>query len=989
MGGNNPCITLSFGLKEMSYFEEHYENVRFPIAMDGHDGLRIAQVGAVFAVVSHFTRRNESAIVAMPTGSGKTAVLMQTAFLLRAKRILVVTPSRLVRNQIAEELKTLSTLRRVGALTGDETGPSVHEIEHKVGSDEEWNDLRAYDAIVATPNSISPGLEGIPPPPEDLFDLLLVDEAHHSPAHTWNTLLAGFPGAKRALFTATPYRRDRREINGRIVYDYPVREAHQDGVFGNIEFVAVDPGDEDFDVAIAREAERVLREDRKNGLSHFLMVRTDQKKRADHLKTVYSASTSLNLQVVHSGLTYGTIKRVIANLKDKKLDGIICVAMLGEGFDFPNLKIAAIHSPHKSLGVTLQFIGRFARTNAPDVGTAKFLAVPSEIEIERARLYEEGAIWQEIVANLGEARVAEEVEIREAFDKFESPTNFEIETEDLSLYSLKPYNHVKVYQMSEEVDVEVDLEFPAPLEIVYRRVSPELSTAIYITKEIHKPRWTTLDMFAGSEYELFIIYFDLDAMLLFINASCRNDQLYEHIAERLTGTKPRILSLNKINKVLLDLQNAEFFQIGMRNRVVGNRTESYRTTMGAKASRSLNKSDGRLYHQGHVFGRAEENGNSMTIGYSSSSKVWSNTNSIIPKLVAWCKKLAGRLASSRSVLTGSGLDYIPVGEEVIEIPDGLLAADWDVDAFRNPSEVVYKCGDGTEIACQLLDLELKVFREKSGKDNILFAVLGDGLEYLINYSLTAATLFLPAADGQQEVKIIRGNQQVSLVNYFNSRPLNFYFADFSVVHGFNLIRFAGDKFISFDSKHISVVDWDAANVDITIEYGQVPNGKTCIQDYIKQELAASDADIVFYDHGSGEIADFVTFKRTSDEVFVRLYHCKGAGGSSTGERVDDVYEVCGQAVKSINWLDNQTLLDRITYRERARRGASRFIKGDKTLLKDIINSARTLPTKYDVVVVQPGLAQSKLSEKTASLFAAANDYIIKAPCEGLRVIASA
>lgn len=43
---------------------------------------------------------------------------------------------------------------------------------------------------------------------------------------------------------------------------------------------------------------------------------------------------------------------------------MICVDMLGEGFDFPNLKIAAIHEPHKSLASTLQFIGRFARTNA-------------------------------------------------------------------------------------------------------------------------------------------------------------------------------------------------------------------------------------------------------------------------------------------------------------------------------------------------------------------------------------------------------------------------------------------------------------------------------------------------------------------------------------------------------------------------------------------------------------------------------------------------
>lgn len=635
--------TVSLALKEMSYFEDHYNNIRFPIAADGIDGLRTAQRGAIYAVASHFTIRRESAIVVMPTGSGKTAVLMQIAFLERAKRVLVITPSRLVRNQVAEEFKTLSTLRHIGAVDGDGAGPDVYEVESKIGTDEEWNDLRAYDVVVATPNSVSPGLEGVPPPPEDLFDLLLVDEAHHSAAHTWNTLLAGFPKAKKALFTATPFRRDRREIEGKIVYNYPLREAHQDKVFGNIEFVAVDPAGGNPDVAIAREAERVLKEDRKSGLNHFLMVRTDQKTRADQLKDVYSANTSLNLQVVHSGLTYSTIKRVIARLKNKELDGIICVAMLGEGFDFPNLKIAAIHSPHKSLEVTLQFIGRFARTTAPDIGAAKFLAVPADIEIERARLYEEGAIWQEIIANLGEGRVAEEVYIRETFEKFEPPTTVELETEDLSLYSLRPYRHVKIYQMANDVDVEVEFEFPEQFTVVFRQVSAELSAAVYITEEVQKPRWTTLDMFASSEYHLFIIYFDRPTKLLFINASCRNDMLYEYIAEQLAGTKPRLLSLSKINKVLIDLENAEFFQVGMRNRVLGSRSESYRTIMGSKADRNISKSDGRLFHRGHVFGRAEESGSAITIGYSSSSKVWSNTSSLIPKLIDWCKKLADRL----------------------------------------------------------------------------------------------------------------------------------------------------------------------------------------------------------------------------------------------------------------------------------------------------------------------------------------------------------
>ena len=36
--------------------------------------------------------------------------------------------------------------------------------------------------------------------------------------------------------------------------------------------------------------------------------------------------------------------------------------MLGEGFDLPEMKIAAIHDAKQSLPVTLQFIGRFTRT---------------------------------------------------------------------------------------------------------------------------------------------------------------------------------------------------------------------------------------------------------------------------------------------------------------------------------------------------------------------------------------------------------------------------------------------------------------------------------------------------------------------------------------------------------------------------------------------------------------------------------------------------
>ena len=78
--------------------------------------------------------------------------------------------------------------------------------------------------------------------------------------------------------------------------------------------------------------------------------------------------------------------------------------MMSEGFDFPQLKIAAIHVPHKSLETTLQFIGRFARTNAERIGDAKFVAVPEEIKTETQRLYRENAVWEELIVDLAERR---------------------------------------------------------------------------------------------------------------------------------------------------------------------------------------------------------------------------------------------------------------------------------------------------------------------------------------------------------------------------------------------------------------------------------------------------------------------------------------------------------------------------------------------------------------------------------------------------------
>jgi superfamily II DNA or RNA helicase len=346
----------------MSYFADQYAAFRYSIEAAESPGFRLAQLGAIHAAAAHFAARTEPGIITMPTGSGKTAVLIASAFVLRAQRVLIITPSRLVREQIAEEVRTLEILKRTRALSPDIPPPRVFSTKTRMTSARAWEALREFDVVVGTIQSISPEYEDIPEPPPDLFDLVLVDEAHHSPAKTWRTVLDHFRESKRLLFTATPFRQDQREIKGRFLFTYDLRKAYEDGVFGDIRFNPVisnqgEPGD----VAIARAAERQVRADRDTGLQHRLMVRTDSRKRAAELVDVYARNAGLRLRVITGDKSLTYVKRVIRQLVANELDGIICVNMLGEGFNFPMLKIAAIHAPHRSLGVTLQFIGRFAR----------------------------------------------------------------------------------------------------------------------------------------------------------------------------------------------------------------------------------------------------------------------------------------------------------------------------------------------------------------------------------------------------------------------------------------------------------------------------------------------------------------------------------------------------------------------------------------------------------------------------------------------------
>ena len=168
---------------------------------------RSPQLGALGAVSAHWTLHDtEPALVSLPTGVGKTAIALSAPYLIQARRILVVVPSAELRRQMAHQFSTEDVLLRIGALEPPAT-PTMPRVREITGIVSNWAELEEADVVVGLPNSLSPVHYPDGPPPA-LFDLLIIDEAHHLPAKTWRAILDHFNTARCLLLTATPLRRD-------------------------------------------------------------------------------------------------------------------------------------------------------------------------------------------------------------------------------------------------------------------------------------------------------------------------------------------------------------------------------------------------------------------------------------------------------------------------------------------------------------------------------------------------------------------------------------------------------------------------------------------------------------------------------------------------------------------------------------------------------------------------------------------------------------
>jgi hypothetical protein len=655
--------------------------------------------------------------------------------------------------------------------------------------------------------------------------------------------------------------------------------------------------------------------------------------------------------------------------------------MFGEGFNLPNLKIAAVHSPHKSLAITLQFIGRFARTGQQNIGSATFLAEPISSGAEIDELYEAGAIWRDIVQNLGAGRVEEEMHTREVLDSFQIDASPDMS--DFSLYTVRPYFHAKVFATPDGLDLTAEPDLPEKLQIIFKGVSDPHGAAVYLTRQAVRSPWSSDERFTNVAYDLFIFHHNAAANLLFICSSRRNARLYTRLAARLVHGRPRPLSNSSINRVLNDLEAAEFFSVGMRKRNKLGRIESYRMISGPSADKAIQDTDGRLFDRGHCFGKAIEEGDQITIGVSTSSKVWSNTYDRIPELLEWCNALAAKIASGRNPRTGSRLDLLSAGQDLERVPAGVIAMAWATDVYVDPPPVFFHRPDGSVAERNLLDFDLEIVESQEG--SVVFALRSADISWCGRFSVGDGDLFEPASDDEPEMVVHRGNEDITITEYLNEEAPSFYCSDLSSIEGQSLYPAPGNL-EPFNNDAFETVDWQGSGVDITREKEGSQTGISLFN-WLQERLLASGASVVFCDDGAGEMADFIAIHETDAGPRVKLFHCKASGEPRPGNRVDDLYVVCGQALKSCVWIRPEQFLARLRHRATLR-GVPGYVLGDEAAANRILSQQARQQTQFDMYIVQPGVLKDDRAVGLSNLLAATRYYMSQGGIDTFGVIGS-
>lgn len=974
---------------------------------EGHPGLRKPQLGALHAVLGHFLSPCDVATVVLPTGTGKTETMLAALVAGKCKKLLVTVPSKALRTQLFNKFKQLGVLKdpKFGIVGNFALYPIVGMVTTTFKTKIELMDFVSKCNVVVTTMQI---IDSAPQDQKDVyvssFSNVFIDEAHHIMAASWRQFSERFPKERLVQFTATPFRNDGQRLDGKIIFNYSLKHAQEDGYYKTIKFLPVREYDDDkSDKAIANRAVEQLREDLSAHYNHILMARCESKRRADFVYQIYEELCP-DLKPVLLYSDHLQYRENYAKILKGESRVIVCVNMLGEGFDLPELKIAAFHDIRKSLPVTLQFAGRFTRTSRDSqLGAASFVANLADVNVQEEldNLYEEDADWNALLADASDSRINNQEEYKRLLDGFRKGDRSVIPISSIypKLSAVVYKSYINIWHPEDffkGINGYADMDF-----VSYDINDKEKLLVAVMAKEQHIDGIRVKDVNTLS-WNYLVIYWDEQKNLLFINSS-DNAGVYKDIAKNVigeAGKEPSLIKGIDVFRIFNNIKRTKLRNVGLK--VYLGQDIRFRMHAGRDVENALSGTELKNSEKSFVVGDGFENGDRTSIGASFKGRIWSLTGAgDILTYKKWCIEQGNKLIDE-SIDGNQILSETLIPKTISKLPEDVtpFAIDWDehmllelethyvfdllgnesylydtvIDLLR-PNPIV----NGVVLfvvsnESQCVEFKLELYENTSNPENVF-----------PDFKVTQVT------DGVALIKY--GKAEMNLADYFSSNAPNIFFTDGATLCGTEYLKLKVPP-VRYNREKIIVWDWKDVNLSEESQGVGENLNISSIQYRVVQELMKSDYDIIYDDDNSGEIADVITLKNKGEMILIGLYHLKFAHGGQPSNRIDNLYEVCGQAQKSSNWKykEAEEFVSHLLRREVKRKGdqeSSRILKGDhNTLVKLLKLVKKKVPVSYSISIVQPGISKTNVTDEILTLLGVTDSFLKDRTGIDLNVIAS-
>lgn len=318
--------------------------------------------------VDHYMRADSdgSALIRMPTGTGKTGVIATVARALpNIENVLILTPWAALRKQLEKDLSA-----RFWSKIGFDPKPWPANVELLFPSTvrkavDNINGKTIFISTIAALQATLAGWENDYHALRKKIDLVIVDEGHREPAPKWAQAVRGL-GRLTVLLTATPYRNDHKifSVDPLHVFPYSHRRAVEERFIREVKFREAKFNSADsFVKELLRFCNGPFRKLKPNAVKdHRVIVRCETDAEVNEIAAALK-ERGQTVIAIHERFTdeEEDYTQEVPDTEKEKATFWVHQNKLIEGIDDPRFSLVAIYGPFGNARSLVQQVGRVLR----------------------------------------------------------------------------------------------------------------------------------------------------------------------------------------------------------------------------------------------------------------------------------------------------------------------------------------------------------------------------------------------------------------------------------------------------------------------------------------------------------------------------------------------------------------------------------------------------------------------------------------------------